>query len=57
MRIFLKSYYKKTCSIIFNYYIATPKINIAYLKKYGNEENLNHEGFSCYSIICNNIQL
>ena len=32
MRIFLKSYYKKTCIISFNYYIASPNINIAYLK-------------------------
>ncbi len=31
MHIFLKSYCKKTCNIIFNYYIATPKINLAYL--------------------------
>lgn len=32
MHIFLKSYGKKTCSIRFNYYIATPKFNLAYLK-------------------------
>ncbi len=32
MHDFLQSYCKKTCNISFNYYIATPNINLAYLK-------------------------
>ncbi len=54
MQRFLHEFSKKCCYFTFNYYIASLKIKLAYLKKYGYEKRLKSKDTNSPSIIFNN---